>query len=315
MVVVLGCGLPITFPGQGTPSPTPAPTAQPAATPTPTPATPAMHGNLSAAEVAQLRQAVVDRINQHRASAALPPVQLDDLASRVSDAFCAKQMLEGTHGHFTTEGLKPYHRYGLAGGTDNNTENAAAMWCSSGTSCFDTSFASVRQALLDMEDHFFNEQPPNDGHRRAILDPAHTHVGVGFAFSSQGLRMTEEFLNRYITMSGFPKYVSATGSVSVSGKVDDPSTYSVYSITVFYEVPVQRTVDEVNQIHSYGYPSDPSARKDYFPGIHFVVQGDGSFTLNVPLFAGAPGYYTVVVWLAKAGQSPFTATDAVIVAQ
>ena len=37
------------------------------------------------------------------------------------------------------------------------------------------------------------ERPPRDGHRRTILDPLFTHVGIGLAAVGGELRMTEEF--------------------------------------------------------------------------------------------------------------------------
>jgi hypothetical protein len=42
----------------------------------------------------------------------------------------------------------------------------------------------------------FAEKPPNDGHRRTILDPDVTHVGVGWAQGGNRFRMAQEFLTR-----------------------------------------------------------------------------------------------------------------------
>lgn len=35
--------------------------------------------------------------------------------------------------------------------------------------------------------------PPRDGHRRTILNPDYTHVGIGFAVAGGEFRLTEEF--------------------------------------------------------------------------------------------------------------------------
>ena len=35
--------------------------------------------------------------------------------------------------------------------------------------------------MEEIEASYFNETPPNDGHRRNILAPEHTHVGIALA--------------------------------------------------------------------------------------------------------------------------------------
>ena len=56
------------------------------------------------------------RINADRAAAGLTPVAWDEAASRVADAFCARQIQEQTRGHFLLNGLPPYARMGAGGG-------------------------------------------------------------------------------------------------------------------------------------------------------------------------------------------------------
>ncbi len=55
------------------------------------------------------------------------------------------------------------------------------------------------------ESCYFDEVPPKDGHRKNILDPAHTHVGVGLTLLLMNSGQTQyreigssqEFVNRY----------------------------------------------------------------------------------------------------------------------
>src|SRR5688572_18507930 len=65
-------------------------------------------------------------INKDRAAHGLKPVQLDPHASEVADAYCRRQIKNGTTGHFTIDGQSPYMRYSFAGGNDGLSENAAA---------------------------------------------------------------------------------------------------------------------------------------------------------------------------------------------
>ena len=38
------------------------------------------------------------------------------------------------------------------------------------------------------------EKPPHDGHRRTILDPHATHVGIGLAWEKGEFRIAQEFV-------------------------------------------------------------------------------------------------------------------------
>src|SRR2546430_15268544 len=52
--------------------------------------------------------------------------------------------------------------------------------------------------LRDMHDSMAKEVPPNDGHRKTIFNPFHTHVGFGMALQNHSLRLDELYLARYI---------------------------------------------------------------------------------------------------------------------
>ena len=52
------------------------------------------------------------------------------------------------------------------------------------------------ELALEGEAAMMAEKPPDDGHRRTILDPGVTHVGVGWAQGGGEFRMAEEFMTR-----------------------------------------------------------------------------------------------------------------------
>jgi hypothetical protein len=49
---------------------------------------------------------------------------------------------------------------------------------------------------LGAQKSMMEETPPDDGHRRTILDPEATHVGVGWSMTGGRFQMAEEFLVR-----------------------------------------------------------------------------------------------------------------------
>jgi uncharacterized protein YkwD len=141
----------------------------------------------------QVKLAVLERINRDRVAAGIPPVLWDERASRVADQFCADQIRERTSGHFLTNGLPPYARTSFAGVFGMQYENSVT-WRTTASS-FDE---SPTELALESHAGMLAERPPNDGHRRTILDPAATHVGVGYAIVGGSFRMAQEFLARHL---------------------------------------------------------------------------------------------------------------------
>ncbi len=272
-----------------------------------------------------LRQHVLKLINRDRELYGLPPVELDVEISVAADEYCKRQIANGTTGHFTTDGVAPYMRYSLAGGNDGTSENAAA---------WSANYTFTDRALYEMsrrsEDAMMAETPPHDGHKKAILDPFATHVGIGLAWEKGEFRLVHVFLRRHIQWSRpFPRAASlgeeitGTGKAMRGGRVD--------AITVHYEpFPEKMTPIVANAFNSY---SLPNKRKDYLPRlksetrwqgnslavIHrtypdgrrgdFFAGDDGAFKFNVP-FTEGPGMYTVVVWVRARGvEQPIAASN------
>ena len=166
--------------------------------------------------------AVLDRINKDRADANLPPVAWDPAAALVAKAYTTAQVAEGTSGHFLTDGMAPYARTGFAGIFGMGSENAVA-WHTTGKSFSD----SAKELALSGHEDMMRETPPNDGHRRTILDPEATHVGVGYALHGGSFRMAEEFLARRLAELTIQKEGDA---LSVRGRTQAGRTLSFVTI-------------------------------------------------------------------------------------
>jgi uncharacterized protein YkwD len=263
-----------------------------------------------------LRQEFIRIINHDRRQHGLAPVELDAQASVMADAYCRQQIRNGTTGHYTIDGRAPYMRYSFAGGNDGLSENAAA---------WSANYRFGDRALYEMmrrsEDAMMAEAAPHDGHRRTILDPFATHVGIGLAWEGGEFRMTEEFIRRYIDWSRPLPRVSADGHPLVCSGKPTPG-YRVEAITVHHEpIPQPLTASAANALNSY---SLPDRRRDYLPRLRtylrrgangevgqvseqysdgrrgdFRVADDGSFAFAIP-FPDGPGIYTVVVWVRSA---------------
>jgi uncharacterized protein YkwD len=266
-----------------------------------------------------LRGEFVRLINRDRAKFGLPPVQLDAQVSITADAYCRAQIRNGTTGHFTTDGEAPYMRYSFAGGNDGVSENAAA---------WSANYSFPDSALYDMmrrsESAMMAEVAPHDGHRKTILDPAATHVGIGLAWEKGEFRLTQEFIRHYVEwLRPMPRRVTNAQPVLCSGYA--VKGYDVEAITVHHEpLPQPMAAVTANAIQTY---SLPNARREYLPRLKgtftrriaggveevreeysdgrrgdFQVADDGKFAFAIPLPDG-PGIYTVVVWVRAHGST------------
>jgi uncharacterized protein YkwD len=272
-----------------------------------------------------LRHEMLRMINHDREAHGLKAVELDPETSVVADSYCRQQIRNGTTGHFTIDGEAPYMRYSFAGGNDGVSENAAA-W----SATYTFSDRALYEMMRLSEDAMMAEKPPHDGHRRTILDPFVTHVGIGLAWEKGEFRLTQEFVRRYLQWSRpLPRAAGLYEDIVAAAKPREG--YRVEAISVHHEqIPQSLAPATANLIESYKLPDD---RREYLPRLRsftrrtdsgaieviheeysdgrrgdFSVNNDGSFRFNVP-FSEGPGIYTVVVWVKGPGNGDVIAAS------
>jgi hypothetical protein len=217
-------------------------------------------------------------------------------------------------------------RYSFAGGNDGVSENAAA---------WSANYVFNERALYEMsrrsQDAMMAEMPPHDGHKRTMLDPHATHVGIGLAWERGEFRLVQEFVRRYIDWTKpLPRRANVADTVITAGRpIRDAE---VEGISVHFEpMPESMPAHVANAFESY---SLPDRRKDYLPRLRqevrlgrnrtiemirreypngsrgdFYVGKQGEFSFKVP-FTEGPGVYTVVVWMRRKGiEGQFSASN------
>lgn len=191
---------------------------------------------------------VLERINKDRADAKLPPVEWDEGASRVADAFAEAQVDEGTLGHYLTNGIPPYARTALAGVFGMGAENSVS-WRTTGPKFKESALELALAGQADM----MREKPPYDGHRRTILDPNATHVGVGYALKGNNFRMAQEFQTRRLSQLSLQRSSDNPETVLFEGR--PLSSQRLSFVTIAHE-PSPRPLSkaEANSRTSYTYP-------------------------------------------------------------
>lgn len=256
--------------------------------------------------IKEIRTNILTMINEERDVENAPPVELDDLATEVATRHAANLIKGGFTSHWGLDGLKPYHRYSFAGGTEATAENV-----SSADSVGSTKLPDLKQDTAYLHLRLYQEKPPNDGHRQTILLRHHTHVGIGIVVQERRVRMVELFISRYVDVKPVVREAKPGAKVVFAGKIR--GNYRFNNIEVHYEpLPEPPTPEWLRASRSYALPKEVRLLRPklpqpfiYLDGTRGDVEVHGpSFSVPVKLYKDTPGIYTIVAWIRKSLEEP-----------
>lgn len=268
---------------------------------------------------ADLRANLLEMVNEERAVAKVQPLAMDPLATRVATQHATEMAMHEFASHWGRDGFKPYHRYSFAGGTEATQENVSAA-----DNTWSNKMSDLKQDTSYLHLRLYQEQPPNDGHRKAILAPQHTHVGFGIAVEKLRLRLVEIFVARYVEVETTPRIAKPRGVVQFAAKTLKRG-HSLNHVEVFYE-PLPKAPEKswLNEPRSYELPHNSKVlRPKVAPPFMYLdrtrgdvdIDLDGNFSVPVTLFHDKPGIYTIVAWLKRGSGKAFPATEVCIPAE
>lgn len=159
-------------------------------------------GEKSLAEVeptsdAEARARLVSRINALRAGFGLTAVAIDSELDAVAQPYAERMATENFFAHVAPDGSDVRRRLKLAGYP------------------YRTAGENLGQASGPMAAHFGLEHSP--GHRKNLLDPAYSAVGLGIAKNAQGQTVLVEVLAEPMRVEGSP-FEQAYGSLQAARK-------------------------------------------------------------------------------------------------
>ncbi len=162
-------------------------------------------------------------INEARAGAGAPLVVADPLAAQLAKQHAEDMLANDYFSHWDMAGVKPTRRYNLAGGYHALSENI--YFAMNGPSNTQDMLGKAMQVLMASE-----------GHRRTILDPAHTHVGIGLALGRGGsaFYFDQEFITRVGGEYYCPLKARVGERIEFGGRYDT-SRFSVEHVILGYE--------------------------------------------------------------------------------
>ena len=306
-------GTPRTNGPVASPSPTASPTAEaaaPAARAAPKVAAGPVVRPTKKLTAAEARRYMVSLVNRDRATQGLAPVELDEGPPTVAGQAHAEDMARlGYLGHWGSDGSVPEQRHSEAGGSDMVLENAL---------CFTDEAKRTLDAkpLIDplqverAESMFFDEVPPNDGHRKNILRASHTRIGIGVAQPVATATeipvpcFAQELTDGYGTYTSIPKRAKVGTILHVEGTLAAGVRPSGVGLARIVK-PAPIAASELNKRRSYPVPKP--FQMYWGPGFvtPIPVTIDGTkLAVDVPLSDNAqPGMYEVSVWAKLPGET------------
>lgn len=187
-------------------------------------------------------------INRDRKANHLTEVTWDDFYARIGEAHAQEMANNGYLSHWNLQGYGPDLRNSLAGGYDWIQENVYSFsyQYSNGQPA---PIEDWEQKVTDAHASFMK----SPGHRANILNPDHTHVGIGFSYNPQlgEFRIAQEFANHYIQIDKTISIQAKPGQViNLQGQLLNGASKPVGNLA-YESFPTVKTVNELNQTDSF----------------------------------------------------------------
>ena len=241
-------------------------------------------------------------INQARAEEGLTPVEWDAFAASVATAH-AHDMAENQYfSHWDLQGYGPDIRYALAGGAELAMENISTYYeyYSNNTP---KQLEKFDQLVIQSHEGLMN----SPGHRKNIMDPHHTHVGIGFVYNPETgyFFIAQEFLNRYIVIDDLQDIGLPGEVISFSGNLLLNPTDPLLNIA-YEPFPAPMSQEMLSQTSTYSSAAEflEAYNPTSFSGDTFSFQ----FTLG-----NDPGFYHIRIWVDVSGEMVQVINEIIVV--
>jgi uncharacterized protein YkwD len=141
------------------------------------------------ADIQAVRLELLAQLNAHRADQGLAALGTDATAQIAAQYQADDMSSAGIMRHQDSTGRTPMERFNAFGGH--------ASWYGENVGWYQADpdgETGVWSAVSKLDAEMMAEQPPDDGHREAILSPHYQAVGIGIAIGPNGLYLAEDFV-------------------------------------------------------------------------------------------------------------------------
>ena len=194
--------------------------------------------------IEKAKQRMLEMINEERVKAGLEAVSM---GSNGAAQIHAEDMLAGCFSsHWGLDGLKPYMRYSLAGGTQYNAENISGL-----SYCVGSNYVAVDPVNRVRET--MNGLMSSPGHRDNILDPNHAAVNIGIAADSRNMMVVQQFEYDYVDFGMEPTISGDVLSFALDIKnLEEYADGYDLSVSLYYDPPPRNlTRGQVSNTYCY----------------------------------------------------------------
>jgi uncharacterized protein YkwD len=222
--------------------PSPPSNTQPEVTPTMKPITPIEPTPLPASNSAvDYRPYLLELINQDRKENGLSEIELGENAAA---QIHADELFENEFlGHWGLDGLKPYMRYTLSGGTGSEGENVSGLSTPRipGVSYSKT---PIKESLMEAQEGFMQ----SSGHRAQILNPQHQEVNLGITCDDVYCSVVQQFASNFVEFVSPPTIEN--GLLRFAGVTLGGTIY--FNTDVYYDpLPAPLTTKQIRTTYCY----------------------------------------------------------------
>jgi len=226
---------------------------------------------------------MVVMVNQARVDNGLSTVEWDETAAEASRRHAEDMVVENYFSHWNKKGLGPEHRYMLVDGEHVVMENLHAF----SYIYDDGSGAPIedwKEVIRNAHDGLMN----SPGHYANIMNPAHTHVGIGMAYDPETgqFRLAQEFTNQYVEiLQPIPSEVEDGEIVLVSGRIANNNISNILLDLSYEPFPSSMTIEELDATSTYSSVAESVK----------TVAMSAKFDEQV-VIGGGPGFYHIRIF-------------------
>ena len=213
-------------------------------------------------------------INEQRAGQGLEPVALG--TNPAAQIHAEDSLANCFSSHWGSDGLKPYMRYTLAGGSQYSSENISGSdYCIKSSDRY-AAISDVEVEIRESSEGLFR----SPGHRRNILRPQHKKVNIGLAWDRYNFKMVQHFEGDYVEYENAPSIQD--GILSMKGRVKngaDIAGEDALGVQVYYDRPPSRlTLGQLARTYCYGAGIQVAALREPLTGNRFYIGDEFSIT-------------------------------------
>lgn len=192
---------------------------------------------------------MLDLINEDRITHGLSPVAWDTVAATAGQHHADDMVAHNYFSHWNLQGVGPEHRYTQVGGTHIVFENLHSF-----SYTYENGLGAVIENWPAVIENAQLSLMSSPGHRDNILNPTHTHVGIGMAYNAATgqFRLAQMFTGQYVELERpLPIYAQLGQTIIVQGYIRGEDISNALLNIAYEPFPDALSTEQLDQTGAY----------------------------------------------------------------